>query len=57
MAGHWGAWAPTPDDDREALWCAACGKRVDSILVECECLIDADRHAAERELVMDLEAA
>lgn len=50
MCGHWGDWAPTPDDDRGARWCAACGKRIDTIFIECECLIAADKEAEEREL-------
>jgi hypothetical protein len=54
-SGTWGAWAPTPDDWRDDEWCASCGKRTDTNLIECLCLIEAAEEAEEREIVMEVE--
>ncbi len=49
---------PAPDDWRDDEWCASCGKRSDTLFVECLCMIEAAEEAEEaeeREYVMEME--
>jgi hypothetical protein len=46
---------PAPEDGRGGEWCDDCGKRTDTIFIECLCLIESAEESEDRELDMEVE--